>query len=171
MNTNFAIKDCIDLEVTVLGQPSPVMTIDYLNSCSFTITADSIQAKKKGTPAITFAGAKTGELTLSSELTNIQALGMQLGGVVTGEKIAITSVVPATHYTLTGTFRTVNESGEEKVRKITFHKCKPKVDAEVTFDSENVATFDLKFDLMVDSSDKFITVDVPSAVLSTSATK
>lgn len=161
MSLNFAIKDCIDLEVTVLGQGSPAMTIDYLNSCSFNISADSVAAKKKGTPAVTFAGAKTGELTLSSELTNIQAWGMQLGGKVTGEKIEITSVVPATHYVLSGTFRTVGENGEEKIRKITFHKCKPKVECEVAFDSENVAAFDLKFDLMVDADDKFITIDVP----------
>lgn len=166
MSLNFAIKDCLDLEVTVLGQSSPAMVIDYLNSCSFNISADSVQAKKKGSPAVTFAGAKTGELTLSSELTNIQTLGMQLGGKVTGEKIEITSVVPATHYILNGTFRTVNENGEEKVRKITFHKCKPKVDCEVAFDSESVASFDLKFDLMVDSNDKFITIDVPSVTLS-----
>lgn len=166
MNENFAIKDCIDLDVTVLGQSTAAMRIDYLNSGSFSISADSVQAKKKGSPAVTFAGAKTGELTLSSELTNIAALGMQLGGVVTGEKIAITSVVPATHYTLSGTFRTVSESGEEKIRKITFHKCKPKVDAEVSFDSENVAQFDLKFDLMVDATDKFITIDVPTQSLS-----
>lgn len=165
MSLNFAIKDCLDLEVTALGQNSPAMTIDYLNSCSFNISADSVQAKKKGSPAVTFAGAKTGELNLSSELTNIQALGMQLGGKVTGEKIEITSVVPATHYILKGTFRTVNESGEEKVRNITFHKCKPKVDCEISFDSENVAAFDLKFDLMVDANDKLITVDVPSQVL------
>lgn len=162
---NFAIKDCLDLDVTVLGQNTAAMRIDYLNSCSFNVAADSVFAKKKGVNAITFAGAKTGELTLSSELTNIQALGMQLGGVVTGEKIAITSVVPATHYSLTGTFRTVGEDGAEKIRKITFHKCKPKVDAEVAFDAENVASFDLKFDLMVDANDNFITVDVPTSSL------
>lgn len=164
MGLNFAIKDCLDLDVTVLGQGSPAMTIDYLNSCSFSVSADSVQAKKKGTPAVTFAGAKTGELTLSSELTNIQALGLQLGGKVTGEKIEITSVVPADHYVLSGTFRTVDENGQEKTRKITFHKCKPKVDCEVAFDSENVASFDLKFDLMVDANDKFITIDVPTGV-------
>ena len=165
MSLNFAIKDCLDLEVTAIGESTPAMIIDYLNSCSFNISADSVQAKKKGSPAITFAGAKTGELNLSSELTNIEALGMQLGGKVTGEKIEITSVVPATHYTLNGTFRTVNESGEEKVRKITFHKCKPKVDCDIAFDSENVAAFDLKFDLMADAEDRFITVDVPSQTL------
>ena len=32
---NFAIKDAMDIKITRIGESSPLMTIDFLNSCSF----------------------------------------------------------------------------------------------------------------------------------------
>ena len=32
---NFAIKDAMDLKITKGGDSSPMMTIDFLNGCSF----------------------------------------------------------------------------------------------------------------------------------------
>lgn len=160
MSKNFAIKDCIDLDIYPYGSDEAIMRIDYLNNASFNISAESVYAKSKGANAIQFAGAKEGELSLSSELTKIEMLGMQLGGNVIGQTIKITDAVPSKFYKLIGVFKTVDETGAETNRRIIFHKCSPKVDAEVTFDSENVAEFNLSFDLMVDSNKEFITIDL-----------
>ena len=86
---NFAIKDAMDLKIKVLGESDPKLVIDYLNECSFSKTSDSVFAKKKGVNSVGFAGATSGTLTLNSELTSIEALGLALGGKVTGEKIEI----------------------------------------------------------------------------------
>ena len=156
---NFAIKDAMDLKIIVLGEEEPKLVIDYLNECSFSKTADSVFAKKKGVNAVGFTGATSGTLTLNSELTSIEALGLALGGVVTGEKIEITDVVPTEFFVVEGTFNTVGEDGVTKVRKITFHKCKPQVNCELSFSAENVASFALNFDLLVDENHKFMTIE------------
>lgn len=156
---NFAIKDAMDLKIMVLGEEEPRLVIDYLNDCSFSKTADSVFAKKKGVNAVGFTGAMTGTLTLNSELTSIDALGLALGGVVTGEKIEITDVVPTEFFLIEGTFNTVGEDGVVKARKMTFHKCKPQANCELSFSAENVASFALNFDLLVDENHKFITID------------
>ena len=156
---NFAIKDAMDLKIMVLGEEEPRLVIDYLNDCSFSKTADSVFAKKKGVNAVSFTGAMTGTLTLNSELTSIDALGLALGGVVTGEKIEITDVVPTEFFLIEGTFNTVGEDGVVKARKMTFHKCKPQANCELSFSAENVASFALNFDLLVDENHKFITID------------
>ena len=87
---NFAIKDAMDVKIKILGESDPVITIDYLNECAFSKTSESVFAKKKGVNAIGFNGATSGTLTLNSELTSIEALGLALGGKVMGEKIEIT---------------------------------------------------------------------------------
>jgi len=156
---NFAIKDAMDLKIMVLGEEEPRLVIDYLNECSFSKTADSVFAKKKGVNAVSFTGAMTGTLTLNSELTSIDALGLALGGVVTGEKIEITDVVPTEFFVIEGTFNTVGEDGVVKARQMTFHKCKPQANCELSFSAENVASFALNFDLLVDENHKFITID------------
>lgn len=161
---NFAIKDAMDLKIMVLGESDPKITIDYLNECSFSKTSDSIFAKKKGVNAVGFAGATSGTLTLNSELTSIDALGLALGGKVTGEKIEITDVVPTDFFVIEGTFNTVAEDGTAKARKIIFHKCKPQASCDISFSAENVASFALNFDLLIDEDHKFITVEEASLV-------
>ncbi len=161
---NFAIKDAMDLKIKVLGEDDPKIIIDYLNECSFSKTSDSVFAKKKGVNAVGFAGATSGSLTLNSELTSIEALGLALGGVVTGEKIEITDVVPTDFFVIEGTFNTVGEDGTSKARKITFHKCKPQASCDISFSAENVASFALNFDLLIDEDHKFITVEEVNAM-------
>ena len=156
---NFAIKDAMDLKIKVLGESDPKLVIDYLNECSFSKTSDSVFAKKKGVNAVGFAGATSGTLTLNSELTSIEALGLALGGKVTGEKIEITDVVPTDFFVIEGTFNTVGEDGVAKPRKITFHKCKPQASCDIAFSAENVASFALNFDLLIDENHKFMTID------------
>ena len=156
---NFAIKDAMDVKIKVLGEGEPKLTIDYLNECSLSKTSESVFAKKKGVNSIGFNGATTGTLTLNSEITSIEALGLALGGVVTGEKIEITDVVPTEFFVIEGTFNTVGEDGVVKARQMTFHKCKPQANCELSFSAENVASFALNFDLLVDENHKFITID------------
>ena len=160
---NFAIKDAMDLKIKVLGESEPKLVIDYLNECSFSKASDSIFAKKKGVNAVAFAGTTSGTLTLNSELTSVEALGLALGGKVTGEKVEITDVVPTDFFEIEGTFNTVGEDGKGKIRKITFHKCKPQASCDISFSAENVASFALNFDLLIDEDHKFMTIDEASA--------
>ena len=164
---NFAIKDAMDVKIKVLGESDPKLTIDYLNECSLSKTSESVFAKKKGVNAIGFNGATTGTLTLNSEITSVEALGLALGGVVTGEKIEITDVVPTEFFEIEGTFNTVGEDGVVKPRKMVFHKCKPQVNCDLTFSAENVASFALNFDLLVNEDHKFMTIDEATSVLAT----
>ena len=138
---NFAIKDAMDVKIKVLGQEDVKLTIDYLNECSLTKTSESVFAKKKGHNSIGVAGATSGTLTLNSELTSIEALGLALGGKVTGERIEITDVVPTEFFEIEGTFNTVGEDGVVTARKMTFHKCKPQANCDLAFSAENVASF------------------------------
>ena len=57
---NFAIKDAMDLKITKSGEGSPLMTIDFLNGCSFERNTENVFAKKKGINAIAFAGTTEG---------------------------------------------------------------------------------------------------------------
>ena len=43
---NFAIKDAMDLKITKAGESSPMMTIDFLNGCSFERNTSNVFAKK-----------------------------------------------------------------------------------------------------------------------------
>ena len=163
---NFAIKDAMDLKIKVLGESDPKIVIDYLNECSFSKTSDSVFAKKKGVNAVGFAGATSGTLTLNSELTSIDALGLALGGKVTGEKIEITDVVPTDFFEIEGTFNTVGEDGTTKVRKMTFHKCKPQANCDLSFSAENVASFDMAWDVMVAADGTFFEMKPATASIS-----
>lgn len=158
-NTPFAIKDVMDLTITEIGGSTPVMTVNYLNSCEFSVEGETVFAKKKGNNAIAFAGARTGTLTLNSELADIQWLGMSLGGAVTGENIEVTGAGLNKTYTIAGTFRVKEEGASElKTKYITFHSATPQMNSTISFSSEEVASFALAFDLTVNASDKFISI-------------
>lgn len=163
----FAIKDAIDVKITPNsgeGSGEAFMTIDYLNDCSLSKEGETTYAKKKGANAIAFSAPPTGTLTMNSELATVKWLGMALGGKVTGEKIEVTSTVPSTSYKIEGTFRCVNTDGTETVRKIIFPNAKPQPKCELNFSTENVASFSLVFDLMVDSTGNLMTFDVANGM-------
>lgn len=160
---NFAIKDCFNLKFYKLGQMTdPVMTVDYLNSGSFSLESEKVAAKKKGTDAITFAGARTGTLTLESELCSMEMLAANLGGKLTGDSIAITDVVPADYYTIVGTFTTRDELGKDTTRQITFHKCAFEPNSEIAFSATDIASFTFTLSLLLDSNNKLVTIDLPA---------
>ena len=146
---NFAIKDAMDLKITKSGEGSPLMTIDFLDVCSFGRNTENVFAKKKGINAIAFAGTTEGTLSINSEMTNIDLLAMQLGAVKTGESMKATAVLPATAYKIEGTFRVVEEGGVEKIYNMIFPNCKPQPSGSIEFSAENVASFDMTWDVMV----------------------
>ena len=164
-NKLFAIKDAMDVKITANGAAAalavagvserdgstPLMEITYANDCSLSKTSEVTYAKKKGANAVAFNSAPTGTFTINSEFATLNWLGLSLGGKVSGEKISVTSVAPATTYTIEGKFRCTNDDGSEVVRTIKFPNAKPQPSCELTFSAENVASFALTFDLMVDS--------------------
>lgn len=173
MKKLFALKDCLDLKIYDLSEVEqhddladaiansvlPKLEIEYLNKTSFSLSSESVFAKKKGLDTLAFSSGRTGELVLTSELTNFTAFGMQLGGKVGVDKIEVDNLIPNTHYIITGTFRFLYDDSTEGVGKITFYKAKPKADCSVDFDSENVASFELKFDLLANKDGKTLTIE------------
>ena len=146
---NFAIKDAMDLKITKVGEDMPVITVDFLNSCSFERNTENVFAKKKGVNAIAFSGSTEGTFGMQSEMTNIDLLAMQLGAVKTGESMKATAILPATAYKIEGTFRVVEEGGTEKIYNMIFPNCKPQPSGSIEFSAENVAAFDMNWDVMV----------------------
>lgn len=160
----FAIKDAMDVKITPVGTEEALMTIDYLNDCSISKEGETTYAKKKGANAIAFSAPPTGTFTMNSELATLKWLGMALGGTVTGEKIAVTTVAPSTAYKIEGTFRCTNDDGTETIRTIVFPNAKPQPKCELNFSTENVASFSLVFDLMVDNKGQLMLFDIPSGI-------
>lgn len=158
----FAIKDAVDVTITPINGSDPLMTVNYLNDCSLSKEGETTYAKKKGANAIAFSAPPTGTFTMNSELATLNWLGMALGGVVTGEKIKVSSVAPSTAFKIEGTFRCTNEDGTETIRTITFPNAKPQPKCELNFSTENVASFSLVFDLMVDSTGTLMEFGVPT---------
>lgn len=163
---NFAIKDAMDIKITRIGESSPLMTIDFLNSCSFERNTENVFAKKKGINAIAFAGTTEGTFSMSSEMTNTDLLAMQLGAVKTGEAMKATSVLPAASYKLEGTFRVVEEGGVEKIYNMIFPNCKPQPSGSIEFSAENVASFDMTWDVMVAQDGTFFEMKPAAEMLS-----
>jgi hypothetical protein len=159
---NFAIKDCFNLTFYKLGQSTPTMTVDYLNSGSFSLESEKTVAKKKGVDSIVFAGARTGSLTLESELCSMEMLAANLGGKLTGEKIEITDVVPSDYYKVVGTFVTRDEQGVDTTRQITFHKAAFEPNSEIAFSATDIASFSFKLSLLLDSNNKLVTIEPPT---------
>ena len=152
---NFAIKDAMDLKITKVGESSPMMTIDFLNGCSFERNTENVFAKKIGINAIAFAGTTEGTFSMNSEMTNTDLLAMQLGAVKTGETMKATAVLPANAYKIEGTFRVVEEGGVEKIYNMIFPNCKPQPSGSIEFSAENVASFDMTWDVMVATDGTF----------------
>lgn len=161
----FAIKDAMDLSIKEVGATDPMMIVKYLNSCSFAKESETVYAKKKGANAIAFSSGATGTFTMGAELVPIQWLAMALGGEFdeATEEVVVKSISPSTVYEISGTFRCTLENGKNKIRSITFPKAKPQPNTEITFEAENVASFEMTFDLMVDENDVLMKIGLPEA--------
>ena len=62
----FASRDCGVFELTNLATSKKALRVDYANTVTLNITADSVKAKKRGRDAVTFANPMEG--TLESEI-------------------------------------------------------------------------------------------------------
>lgn len=157
---NYAIKDAIDLKITALddAEGTNAITIDYLNTCSLSVSSDTVYAQKKGNNAIAFDGQRTCTFTMESHLINDQALAWLLGGEYDQAKgtITVKGTIPNKSFKIVGTFCAVNEAGQQITKEITMNKAKPQVNTDTTFSATDVSSFSIVFDVLVDAQNEII---------------
>lgn len=156
---NYAIKDAIDVKITALdSEDSTAITIDYLNSCSLSVSSETTYAQKKGNNAIAFDGSRECTFTMESHLINDQELAWLLGGEYDKSKGSITvrGTIPNKSYKIVGTFAAVGEDGTTITKEITMNKAKPQVNTDTTFSATDVSSFTLVFDVLVDASNEIL---------------
>ena len=156
---NYAIKDAIDLKITALDdtEGAHAITIDYLNTCSLSVSSDTVYAQKKGNNAIAFDGQRTCTFTMESHLINDQALAWLLGGELgTDGSITVKGTIPNKSFKIVGTFCAVNEAGNQITKEITMNKAKPQVNTDTTFSATDVSSFSIVFDVLVDAKNEII---------------
>ena len=86
-NGLLGIKDCADLMIISRKTGKPVLTIDYGNSFSISLSSSSVSAKKKGQDAITWANAKEGTVKVGVEMINSALIAVLLGSPTTNELV------------------------------------------------------------------------------------
>ena len=155
---NYAIKDAIDVKITPLdASDEGVITIDYLNSCSLSVSSETTYAQKKGNNAIAFDGSRECTFTMESHLINDQELAWLLGGELGSDgSITVGCTIPNKSYKIVGTFAAVGEDGTTITKEITMNKAKPQVNTDTTFSATDVSSFTLVFDVLVDSSNEIL---------------
>lgn len=153
----FAIKEALKLKITELGTETPVIEIPFANECELTIEGETTFAKINGADSVGFPGARKGSFTVKAEVADEKYLGMSMGATVTGDTIEVNGTVVNKAYKITGLFNVVMADTNAVVAKeITLFKGSPNPSSTINFSHENVAQFDLKFDLARDSADKFM---------------
>ena len=90
------MKDAADLIIIDKITGLPVLFIDYANATSSEWSSDQVFATKKGTNAIRWDNARTGTLTLDSEMFDFGLLAMIMGADVKDGKADIFTRVEAT---------------------------------------------------------------------------
>lgn len=155
---NYAIKDAIDVKITALDSgDSTAITIDYLNSCSLSVSSETTYAQKKGNNAIAFDGSRECTFTMESHLINDQELAWLLGGELGGDgSITVKGTIPNKSYKIVGTFAAVGEDGTTITKEITMNKAKPQVNTDTTFSATDVSSFSLVFDVLVDADNEIL---------------
>lgn len=155
---NYAIKDAIDVKITALDSgDGTTITIDYLNSCSLSVSSETTYAQKKGNNAIAFDGSRECTFTMESHLINDQELAWLLGGELDRDgSITVGGTIPNKSYKIVGTFAAVAEDGTTITKEITMNKAKPQVNTDTTFSATDVSSFTLVFDVLVDASNEIL---------------
>ena len=75
----YGMKDASDLIWVKRGTKDVVLRMDYANTTGVEWKADRVFAKKKGANAIAWDAAKTGEMTIETELFDAKLLAMLVG--------------------------------------------------------------------------------------------
>lgn len=78
----YGMKDAANLAVFSKETGLPAMFIDYANASSSEWTSESVYATAKGTNAIRWDNARTGTLTLETEIFDLSLLAMAMGSDV-----------------------------------------------------------------------------------------
>ena len=86
-NGLLGIKDCADLQIISRKTNKPLLTIDYGNDFTISLSSSSVSAKKKGQDAITWANAKEGTVKVGVEMFNSALIAMLLGSPTTNELV------------------------------------------------------------------------------------
>ena len=81
------IKDSADVMLISRKTGKPVLTIDYANTFSISLSSESVSARKKGQDAITWANPKEGTITLGVEMLNGSLISMLLGSPVLNKMV------------------------------------------------------------------------------------
>lgn len=76
---SYGMKDAANVTIVKRGTHEPVLFADYANTTSVEWKADRVYAKKKGANAIAWDAARTGELTIETELFDLKLMALIAG--------------------------------------------------------------------------------------------
>lgn len=75
----YGIKDASNIVIVERGTKNPILRADYANSTSAEWKSERVYAKKKGVNAIAWDSARTGTLTMETEIFDLKLLALVAG--------------------------------------------------------------------------------------------
>lgn len=75
----YGIKDASNIVIVERGTKNPILRADYANATSAEWKSDRVYAKKKGVNAIAWDSARTGTLTMDTEIFDLRLLALVAG--------------------------------------------------------------------------------------------
>lgn len=154
----FAIQDIVKGTLTEIGGDL-MIKIDYANDCQLTLEGSRTFARKNGNDYMPFDGARKGTFTLNTELIGMDALALILGGTYESgtDTITVTGDMITKSFTFEGTIN-VKEDGVAKptAMDVKFYNISPQISSDISLSGSEISGFSIVFDMMVDSSNKFL---------------
>ena len=155
----FAIQDVVKGKLTEIGGGGSAITIDYANDCQLSLEGTRTFARKNGNDYMPFDGARKGTFTLNCELIGMNVLALILGGTYTEltDTIEVTGDIITKSFTFEGTIN-VKEDGNSTptLIDVKFYNISPQISSDFSLSGSEIANFSIAFDMMVDSSNKFL---------------
>lgn len=155
----FAIQDIVKGKLTPIGGDGEAINIDYANDCQLALEGTRTFARKNGNDYMPFDGARKGTFTLNSELIGMDALALVLGGTyeASTDTISVTGDIVTKSFIFEGTLN-VKEDGSNTptVIDVKFYNISPQISSDISLSGSEIAGFSIVFDMMVDSSNKFL---------------
>lgn len=154
----FAIQDIVKGTLNEIGGDLTIK-IDYANDCQLTLEGSRTFARKNGNDYMPFDGARKGTFTLNTELIGMDALALILGGTYESgtDTITVTGDMITKSFTFEGTIN-VKEDGVAKptAMDVKFYNISPQISSDISLSGSEISGFSIVFDMMVDSSNKFL---------------
>lgn len=154
----FAIQDIVKGTLTEIGGDLTIK-IDYANDCQLTLEGSRTFARKNGNDYMPFDGARKGTFALNTELIGMDALALILGGTYESgtDTITVTGDMITKSFTFEGTIN-VKEDGVAKptAMDVKFYNISPQISSDISLSGSEISGFSIVFDMMVDSSNKFL---------------